>query len=62
VNSGKQKGKRVDSVATVAIQTPMQPARLRTLQALGVLCGFAAGAWLGEPRRRSKWLAGEFLQ
>ena len=37
----------MDSVATVAIQTPMQPGRLRTLQALGVLCGFAAGAWLG---------------
>ena len=25
----------------------MQPSRLRSLQALGVLCGFAAGAWLG---------------
>lgn len=37
----------MDSVATVAIQTPLQPGRLRTLQALGVLCGFAAGAWLG---------------
>lgn len=25
----------------------MQPARLRTLQTLGMFCGFAAGAWLG---------------
>jgi len=25
----------------------MQPGRLRTLQALGMFCGFAAGAWLG---------------
>lgn len=25
----------------------MQASRLRTLQALGVFCGFAAGAWLG---------------
>ena len=37
----------MDSVATVAVQTPIQPARLRSLQALGVFCGFAAGAWLG---------------
>jgi drug/metabolite transporter (DMT)-like permease len=31
----------------VAVQTPMQASRLRSLQALGVFCGFAAGAWLG---------------
>lgn len=37
----------MDSVATVAVQTPMPASRLRTLQALGVSCGFAAGAWLG---------------
>jgi drug/metabolite transporter (DMT)-like permease len=37
----------VDAVDTVAVQTPMQASRLRTLQALGVFCGFAAGAWLG---------------
>jgi len=37
----------LDSVATVAVKTPMQASRLRTLQALGVFCGFAAGAWLG---------------
>lgn len=36
----------MDSVAT-ALQAPMQAERLRTLQALGVFCGFAAGAWLG---------------
>lgn len=29
------------------VHTPMQASRLRTLQALGVFCGFAAGAWLG---------------
>src|SRR2546425_4066658 len=38
---------RLESDATVAVQTPMQASRLRTLQALGVFCGFAAGAWLG---------------
>ena len=26
---------------------PVDPARLRSLQALGMFCGFAAGAWLG---------------
>jgi drug/metabolite transporter (DMT)-like permease len=31
----------------VAVQTPIQANRLRSLQALGVFCGFAAGAWLG---------------
>src|SRR5438552_4729037 len=31
----------------MAAKTPMQASRLRTLQALGVFCGFAAGAWLG---------------
>jgi drug/metabolite transporter (DMT)-like permease len=30
-----------------AVHAPMQASRLRTLQALGVFCGFAAGAWLG---------------
>ena len=25
----------------------MQATRLRSLQALGIFCGFAAGAWLG---------------
>jgi len=28
-------------------QTPVHATRLRTLQALGIFCGFAAGAWLG---------------
>ncbi len=37
----------MDSAATVTAQTAIQPARLRSLQALGVFCGFAAGAWLG---------------
>jgi len=36
----------VRTVAT-AVQRPMQASRLRSLQALGVFCGFAAGAWLG---------------
>lgn len=30
-----------------AAHAPMQASRLRSLQALGVFCGFAAGAWLG---------------
>src|SRR3989440_7850122 len=38
---------RLESDATVAVQSPMQASRLRSLQGLGVFCGFAAGAWLG---------------
>lgn len=30
-----------------AIHAPMHASRLRSLQALGIFCGFAAGAWLG---------------
>jgi drug/metabolite transporter (DMT)-like permease len=37
----------VDPAATVVLQTPIQATRLRSLQALGVFCGVAAGAWLG---------------
>ena len=38
----------MDSAATAAaVQHPMQASRLRSLQALGIFCGFAAGAWLG---------------
>jgi len=29
------------------VQTPVESSRLRSLQALGIFCGFAAGAWLG---------------
>lgn len=34
-------------IAVAAVESPIQPARLRSLQALGIFCGFAAGAWLG---------------
>jgi drug/metabolite transporter (DMT)-like permease len=37
----------LDSVAPISAEAPMQASRLRTLQALGMFCGFAAGAWLG---------------
>lgn len=37
----------MDSVAPISAEAPMQASRLRTLQALGMFCGFAAGAWLG---------------
>src|SRR5579864_8395425 len=30
-----------------AFHAPMHASRLRSLQTLGVFCGFAAGAWLG---------------
>src|SRR5882672_5007575 len=40
-------GGSVDNVAVAAVERPMQPGRLRKLQALGIFCGFAAGAWLG---------------
>ena len=29
------------------VQAPVESSRLRSLQALGIFCGFAAGAWLG---------------
>jgi len=35
------------SLEATAVPGVMQPARLRTLQTLGMFCGFAAGAWLG---------------
>jgi drug/metabolite transporter (DMT)-like permease len=34
-------------VSSSAIDSPVNAARLRSLQALGMFCGFAAGAWLG---------------
>ena len=37
----------METPAAPAIQTAMQASRLRSLQALGIFCGFAAGAWLG---------------
>ena len=37
----------MDSAVADHVQSTMQASRLRTLQALGVFCGFAAGAWLG---------------
>src|SRR3989440_8949910 len=40
-------GGSVDNVTVAAVERPMQPGRLRSLQALGIFCGFAAGAWLG---------------
>ena len=43
----------IPSVATSTSSTP-QPARLRSLQALGILCGFGAGAWLGAAEAPTK--------
>src|SRR5947209_17454171 len=40
-------GGSVDDLTVAAVERPMQPGRLRKLQALGIFCGFAAGAWLG---------------
>ncbi|HET9407022.1 MAG TPA: GRP family sugar transporter [Candidatus Sulfotelmatobacter sp.] len=37
----------MDAVAALAPEVPIPAVRLRTLQTLGVFCGFAAGAWLG---------------
>lgn len=37
----------METAAAPAIQTAMHATRLRSLQALGIFCGFAAGAWLG---------------
>jgi len=34
-------------MATAAAHNPIEASRLRKLQALGIFCGFAAGAWLG---------------
>ena len=37
----------------------LHPARLRSLQALGILCGFAAGAWLGGAEAPIKFVSPE---
>jgi len=34
--------------------TELDPARLRRLQRVGMLCGFAAGAWLGAAEAPTK--------
>lgn len=39
--------KRNGPVPAAAVPSPMLTSRLRTLQAVGILCGFVAGAWLG---------------
>jgi len=36
-----------EAEAAPAVQSPMPATRRRSLQALGIFCGFAAGAWLG---------------
>jgi len=36
------------------IPQPLEASRLRSLQALGVLCGFSAGAWLGAAEAPTK--------
>ena len=38
---------QAEAVAPRAVQIPMHATRRRSLQALGIFCGFAAGAWLG---------------
>src|SRR5580693_958083 len=38
---------RVETETSAVVPSRMLPTRLRTLQALGIFCGFAAGAWLG---------------
>lgn len=35
------------AIPSPSFQGPVDTARLRSLQALGIFCGFAAGAWLG---------------
>src|ERR1022692_3436412 len=40
-------GRTAETEAAPAFRTPMPATRLRSLQALGIFCGFAAGAWLG---------------
>jgi drug/metabolite transporter (DMT)-like permease len=35
---------------------PLEASRLRSLQALGVLCGFSAGAWLGAAEAPTKFV------
>jgi drug/metabolite transporter (DMT)-like permease len=37
----------LEPAVAAGVQNPINAARLRSLQALGVFCGFAAGAWLG---------------
>jgi len=37
----------------------LHPSRLRSLQALGILCGFAAGAWLGGAEAPIKFVSPE---
>ena len=38
------------------IPQALEPSRLKSLQTLGVLCGFAAGAWLGAAEAPTKFV------
>jgi len=38
------------------IPQALKPSRLKSLQTLGVLCGFAAGAWLGAAEAPTKFV------
>src|SRR5271165_800053 len=40
--------------APASPSTPQDPARQRSLQLLGILCGFTAGAWLGAAEAPTK--------
>ena len=40
-------GRGIEIAAATAAEIPAPATRLRSLQALGIFCGFAAGAWLG---------------
>lgn len=54
MSSAEIKSEHLDSAATATVRNPMQASRLRSLQALGVFCGFAAGAWLGGAEAPTK--------
>jgi len=44
--------------SVIAVRTPILASRLKILQALGVFCGFAAGAWLGGAEAPIKLVQG----
>lgn len=54
IESGNMASDRASRAATIANQAPADAARMRTLQVIGVVCGLAAGAWLGAAEAPTK--------
>ena len=47
MSASREGSEAIAAVSAISAPDALAPSRLRSLQALGIFCGFAAGAWLG---------------